>query len=109
MGDGGRLVAGFGGEQAAGDDFEREFAHGGRGLDLLAVPPVGHQRLGAASHHAAVLGDALALERGLHQPPLAQMNRVFACQQPFAEQALGAFDAGKFLKQRPLRNQQVAD
>jgi hypothetical protein len=47
--------------------------------------------------------------RSLHQPPLAQMNRVFACQQPFAEQALGAFDAGKFLKQRPLRNQQVAD
>ena len=46
--------------------------------------------IGIGDHRVGIRRDPLAVERRLHQPPLSQMRRAFAGQQPFAEQPLGA-------------------
>ncbi len=65
--------------------------------------------IGVADHQVAVAGDAIAVKRRLHQPPLAQVHRAFAGQQPLAEQALAALEAAALGEIAVVGDEHVAD
>ena len=51
-------------------------------------------------HHRRVGGDAVAVKRRLHEAALAAMERVFAGQQPLAEQPLRALQPAALVESR---------
>ena len=78
-------------EQRLADDLKREVHHLGRNVDRLAarreVLPTHQHRLSVGGHQPGETGDALAVERGLGQPPLPQPEVAVAGQQPAAGDA----------------------
>ena len=78
-------------EQRLADDLEREVHHLGRNVDRLAARrqaiPAHQHRLGVGCHQPRETRDALAVERGLGQPPLPQPEVTVAGQQPAAGDA----------------------
>ena len=61
--------------------------------DLLYLDALRTQAIRVRHHRVAVGGDAIAMKRRLHQPPLAEMVRIFAGQQPLAKQPPRALQA----------------
>jgi len=69
-----------------GDDGLRQLHHLSVGVDDLARPPAVDVALGVLGHDRAIAGHALAVERGLDQPPLAQPRVALGEQEPIAEE-----------------------
>ena len=65
-------------EERLGDDGLGERHHLGVDVADLAVRPAAEPARGVGGHHLAVGGDALAVERGLHEPALAQPRVALA-------------------------------
>ena len=86
----GRLRLDVGVEQRLADDRQRQPIHFLRDVERRAIAPRAAHAIGIGDHRVGIRRDPLAMERRLHQPPLSQMRRAFAGQEPFAEQALGA-------------------
>ena len=81
-----RVAGEVGAEERATDDREGERRHLLHHVDLVAVAPSGRVPLRLGDHLRGVGLDALAVERGLRQPPLTQVELALAREQPVAEQ-----------------------
>ena len=67
---------------------------------VCAVAPARRRPRRVLDHRARVGGDALLVEGGLREPPLAAVELALARQQPLAEQALRALERAPFLESR---------
>ena len=104
-----RFVFHVGVEKRLAHDGQRQPHHLLRHVDLRAVlPAVGGAR-GVIRHDFGVAAHALAVKRGLHQPPLAQVVVALAGQQPLAQQPLGDLQRAAFAEHAMIGHQQVAD
>ena len=96
-------------EERPPDDREREPGHLERNVPRLAVLPAMRQPLRMLDHDFAVSRDALVVERGLDHPTLAEMHRIFARQEPFAEEPLCALETASLVERRRVGHEKVAD
>ena len=77
-----------------------------------SVAPSRHSRahpIRVGHHRPAVAGDALAVKRRLHQPPLAQVIGAFARQQAVAEQPLRPIESAALHEAAVVRDEDVLD
>ena len=81
-------VADLHAEERLAHDLQRHVHHLGGHVDRLADlrvgAPIRQHRLGRAGHQRAEIGDALAMEGRLRQPPLPEPEIAVAGQQPVA-------------------------
>ena len=63
---------------------------------------------GLLDHDVGVGGDPPAVERGLHHPPLAQVEVALARQEPVSEHDLGALEPGPLLERALVGDEHLA-
>ena len=81
-------------EESFADDLEGETHHGVVEVDGLAGLPGFEEARGAGGHGGGVVGDAVAVEGGLHHAALAEPEVTFAGEEAVAEDVpIGAEDA----------------
>jgi hypothetical protein len=96
-------------EQRLADDGERVRRHLSRHVEPLAIAPLLRAPRGVRRHRLGVRRDSSAMEGGLREPALPEMQLVLAREQPFTEQHLGAFQAASLVEHPPVRDEHVAD
>src|SRR5712691_1353532 len=81
----------------------------GVNVDDLAVFPVDQPALGVGRHGLAVAGEALAVERGLNEPALAEPGTALGEQEALAEQGSKQAGAGTLHEVPASRHQDFLD
>ncbi len=75
---------------------------------MPSLPALAHA-IGMRDHHRGIVGNSIAVERRLQQPPLTQVRRALARKESLAQQSFGPLQAPALGEVLLMRDQDIAD